>query len=163
MWDGQNRTAFLPWNYTHLAGPAAALARRARGLRQAPPDLAIDLQGDVRAAGLMFLTGARRRVGYANTGGAYLLTSVVPLDETVGFVEQNRRAVAVAELAPLGCFPRSLVTPGARKLVARSSWLAPLQAKRSIARAPQGSVSRRRARAVITWRPWLGQDTRRPD
>ena len=35
-------------------------------------------------------------MGYANTGGAYLLTRVVPLDETVSWVEQNRRAVAVA-------------------------------------------------------------------
>jgi ADP-heptose:LPS heptosyltransferase len=41
-------------------------------------------------------------VGYANTGGAYLLTHVVPLDETVSWVEQNRRAVAAAvgDVAP---------------------------------------------------------------
>jgi ADP-heptose:LPS heptosyltransferase len=44
----------------------------------------------------MALTGARERVGYANTGGARLLTRVVPLDETVSWVEQNRRAVAAA-------------------------------------------------------------------
>jgi ADP-heptose:LPS heptosyltransferase len=50
----------------------------------------------VRAAWLMALTGARERVGYANTGGARLLTRVVPLDETVSWVEQNRRAVAAA-------------------------------------------------------------------
>jgi len=56
-------------------------------------DLALDLQGDVRAAVLMWRTGARLRVGYANTGGAYLLTHVLPLDETVSWVEQNRRAV----------------------------------------------------------------------
>jgi ADP-heptose:LPS heptosyltransferase len=35
-------------------------------------------------------------VGYANTGGAYLLTDVVPLDERVSWVEQNLRAVDVA-------------------------------------------------------------------
>jgi ADP-heptose:LPS heptosyltransferase len=70
-----------------------ALLAKARALRSARLDLAIDLQGDVRAALLMRATGARARVGYANTGGAWLLTHVVPLDETVSWVEQNRRAV----------------------------------------------------------------------
>ncbi|HET7747209.1 MAG TPA: glycosyltransferase family 9 protein, partial [Vicinamibacteria bacterium] len=73
-----------------------ALLFAARALRQAPPDVALDLQGDLRAALLMSLSGARARVGYANTGGAHLLTHVLPLDETVSWVEQNRRAVAVA-------------------------------------------------------------------
>jgi ADP-heptose:LPS heptosyltransferase len=79
------------------------LAAKARGLRPARLDVAIDLQGDVRASLLLWLTGARARVGYANTGGAYLLTHVVPLDETVSWVEQNRRAVAavVGERAPI--------------------------------------------------------------
>src|SRR5688572_26814271 len=70
-----------------------SLARKARALSSRPPDLAIDLQGDVRAALLMRLTGARARVGYANTGGRRWLTHVVPLDETVSWVEQSRRAV----------------------------------------------------------------------
>jgi ADP-heptose:LPS heptosyltransferase len=70
------------------------LARRARDLRRAPPDLALDLQGDVRANLLLALTGAPRRAGYANTGGGWLLTDVVPLDETISWVEQNRQAVA---------------------------------------------------------------------
>jgi heptosyltransferase-2 len=74
---------------------ALAVARKARALSARPPDLAIDLQGDVRAAFLMRLTGARVRVGYANTGGRSWLTHVVPLDETVSWVEQNRRAVEV--------------------------------------------------------------------
>ncbi len=73
-----------------------ALARKARALRPAHLDLALDLQGDVRANVLLRLTGARRRFGYANTGGAWLLTDVVPLDETVSWVEQNRRAVRAA-------------------------------------------------------------------
>ena len=72
-----------------------SLARKARALAARPPDLAIDLQGDVRAAFLMRLTSARVRVGYANTGGGSWLTHVVPLDETVSWVEQNRRAVEV--------------------------------------------------------------------
>jgi ADP-heptose:LPS heptosyltransferase len=72
----------------------ADLLRRARSLRKERLDLAIDLQGDVRAALLLALTGARHRVGYANTGGGWLLTDVVPLDETLSWVEQNRRAVS---------------------------------------------------------------------
>jgi ADP-heptose:LPS heptosyltransferase len=73
-----------------------ALWARARALRSPRLDLALDLQGDVRASWLMALTRAQERVGYANTGGARLLTRVVPLDETVSWVEQNRRAVAAA-------------------------------------------------------------------
>ena len=70
-----------------------ALARKARALKAAPPDVAIDLQADARANVLLRLTGARTRVGYANTGGGRWLTHVVPFDETVPWVEQNRRAV----------------------------------------------------------------------
>jgi ADP-heptose:LPS heptosyltransferase len=78
------------------AEPLLDLCRRARRLRSSNLDLAIDLQGDVRATLLMWLTGAARRIGYANTGGEYLLTDVVPLDETVSWVTQNRRAVWIA-------------------------------------------------------------------
>lgn len=93
-----------PWAGRPSEGAAsfAALWAAARALRGAPPDLALDLQGDVRAALLMWASGARRRVGYANTGGRYLLTDVVPLDETVSWVEQNRRAVGVALAGPPG-------------------------------------------------------------
>lgn len=85
-----------PWagRPSDAAAGSAALARRAWALRRERLDLAIDLQGDVRAGALTWLTGARLRVGYANSGGGWLLTHVVPLDETVSWVEQNRRAVA---------------------------------------------------------------------
>ena len=78
------------------AETARALWRKARALRGDAIDLALDLQGDVRASWLMALTGAHERVGYANTGGARLLTRVVPLDETVSWVDQSRRAVGAA-------------------------------------------------------------------
>jgi ADP-heptose:LPS heptosyltransferase len=90
------------WSAPWVGRPAegaetlADLARRARALRRDRIDLALDLQGDLRASFLLWLSGAARRVGYANTGGDYLLTDVVPLDETVSWVEQNRRAVALA-------------------------------------------------------------------
>jgi heptosyltransferase-2/heptosyltransferase-3 len=92
----------LVWSAPWVGRPAEGaagfldLARAARALRPDGIDLALDLQGDLRASCLLWLSGARRRVGYANTGGDYLLTDVVPLDETVSFVEQNRQAVAVA-------------------------------------------------------------------
>ena len=73
-----------------------ALLAKARALRRERIDLAFDLQGDLRASLLLWASGAARRVGYANTGGDYLLTDVVPLDETVSWVEQNRRAVSHA-------------------------------------------------------------------
>lgn len=98
-----------PWVGRPSEGAASysRLTAAARGLRKTPLDLAIDLQGDVRASVLMSLTGAHARVGYANTGGAYLLSHVVPLDETLSWVEQNRRAVAVAVGAspPIGHDP----------------------------------------------------------
>jgi ADP-heptose:LPS heptosyltransferase len=78
------------------ADSLSRVLRAARALASFPIDLALDLQGDVRASLLLWLCGARQRVGYANTGGAYLLTRVVALDETVSWVEQSRRAVAVA-------------------------------------------------------------------
>jgi len=75
---------------------APALYRSARALRHRSPDLAIDLQGDLRSIWLMAATGARSRVGYANTGSAALLTTVVELDENINFVEQNYRAIETA-------------------------------------------------------------------
>ncbi|HWX24294.1 MAG TPA: glycosyltransferase family 9 protein, partial [Vicinamibacteria bacterium] len=87
---------------------------KAWSLRADPPDLALDLQGDVRAALVMALTGAKTRVGYANTGGAYLLTHVVPLDETVSWVEQNLRAVGLALGAPVLGGPVDPLTPEER-------------------------------------------------
>jgi lipopolysaccharide heptosyltransferase II len=98
-----------PWVGRSSEGAASLpqLARAARALRDDRLDLAIDLQGDVRASLLMRLSGARARAGYANTGGAYLLTHVVPLDETVSWVEQNRRAIAVA----IGPVPQAAFDP----------------------------------------------------
>jgi ADP-heptose:LPS heptosyltransferase len=89
----------LVWSAPWVGRPAEGaegtltLLRQARRLRSVGLDLAIDLQGDVRASLLMWLAAARIRAGYGNTGGAWLLTHVIPLDETVSWVEQNRQAV----------------------------------------------------------------------
>lgn len=95
------------------------LAAKARALRASPPDLALDLQGDVRATLLLALSGARLRVGYANTGGAALLTHVVPLDERVSWVEQNRRAVALALGRAPGVARADPLTPADRDFARR--------------------------------------------
>ncbi|HET8645501.1 MAG TPA: glycosyltransferase family 9 protein [Vicinamibacteria bacterium] len=110
-WAGRAQEGADGW--TELMG-------KARALRHPRLDLALDLQGDVRASLLLRLTGARERVGYANTGGAYLLTRVVPLDETVSWVEQNRRAVAVALGGRVeGAAPASALSAGERAQGAR--------------------------------------------
>ena len=115
----------LVWSAPWVGRPAegaegfGALARKARALRREHLDLALDLQGDVRASILMRLSGARVRVGYANTGGGYLLTHVVPLDETVSWVEQNRRAVVAAVGSPLDPGPIDILTESDRDFARR--------------------------------------------
>lgn len=74
----------------------SSMFQAARAVARRPPDLAIDLQGDLRAAWLMAASGAASRSGYANTGSAALLTRTIPLDEDVNLVEQNYRAVDIA-------------------------------------------------------------------
>jgi len=92
------------------ADTLGALFKKATALRTPRIDLAFDLQGDIRASLLLWATRARYRVGYANTGGGYLLTHVVPLDETVSWVEQNRRAVALATGRPVGASRPDVLT-----------------------------------------------------
>lgn len=113
------------------------------------PDLAIDLQGDVRAAWLMWLTGARARVGYANTGGDYLLTNVVPLDETVSWVEQNRRAVAQALGRATGEARADVVRDTDRDAADRI--LAELGAGRPMLRRPLVAIHPSGGRAIKQW------------
>jgi ADP-heptose:LPS heptosyltransferase len=114
-----------PWvgRRSEGAGGLGQIVAHARSLRRAPIDLGLDLQGDLRAGALLWLSGARRRVGYANTGGAWLLTDVVDLDETVSWVEQNHRAVDAAlgragERAGFTPLPDDLCARG-REILAR--------------------------------------------
>jgi ADP-heptose:LPS heptosyltransferase len=107
----------LVWNAPWVGRPSEGadtlrgLYAKAKGLRANRIDLAVDLQGDIRASLLLWASGARHRVGYANTGGRYLLTHAVPLDETVSWVEQNRRAVTQATgVPPLGSRPDALTS-----------------------------------------------------
>jgi len=49
-------------------------------LRKESFDLALDARMDFRNNLLMFLSAAKRRVGYNSTGGGYFLTDIVPAD-----------------------------------------------------------------------------------
>jgi ADP-heptose:LPS heptosyltransferase len=130
---------------------AHGLWRRARALRHGGLDLALDLQGDLRANLLLALTGAHRRVGYANTGGAYLLTDVVPLDETVSWVEQNQAAVAAA-LGAVGVSPPPPVDPSqGEDRASAQALLASLGL--SAARRPLVGVHPSGGRTVKQWDP----------
>lgn len=51
-------------------------------LRSRAFDLGIDLRGDIRSIFLMKLAGIRKRIGYAFSGAAFLLTEVMPFDVT---------------------------------------------------------------------------------
>lgn len=51
-----------------------------RQLRQKRFDLGIDMRGDVRVIFLMWLAGIKYRVGYAFTGGGFLLSNAVLFD-----------------------------------------------------------------------------------
>jgi ADP-heptose:LPS heptosyltransferase len=108
------------------------LMKKARAFRREGIDLAIDLQGDIRASLLLWTTGARVRVGYANTGGAYLLTHVVPLDETVSWVEQNRRAIALATDQPVGARGVDVLTQDERDFARRLFENLALDARRPV-------------------------------
>lgn len=145
----------LVWNapWAARAGEPAdslrGLWRRARALRDVDLDLALDLQGDLRAALLMAASGARRRVGYANTGGAYLLTDVVALDETVSWVEQNHAAVQAAVGAASPPAPVAPLLRGDREGAARLFDSLGLSA----ARRPLVGVHPSGGRAVKQWDP----------
>jgi ADP-heptose:LPS heptosyltransferase len=142
----------LEWSAPWVGRPgegtetAAALARKARALRASRLDAAIELQGDVRANLLLALTGARQRVGYANSGGGFLLTRVVALDENVSWVEQNRRAVA-ALLGPPAHAPRFGLVGEAERDFARRLF-GPLQLDR---RRPLVGLHASGGRSVKQW------------
>ena len=66
--------------------------RLVRSLRQKTWDLGIEVRGDVRQILLLALSGAKRRVGYDLTGGAPLLTEIIPVDNSlVHLADYNKR------------------------------------------------------------------------
>lgn len=77
----------FPWTrftgkYNFLGWEWLGLIKLIKILREDGYDLTLDARGDFRNNIIMFLTGAKRRIGYNFTGGEYFLTDVVPSDDT---------------------------------------------------------------------------------
>lgn len=72
-----------PWKSDRVPIPSMVLdtCRLVKHLRGTGYDMAIELRGDLRNIALARLSGAKRRVSFAITGGEYLLTDVVPYDD----------------------------------------------------------------------------------
>lgn len=65
-------------------------------LRKNRYDLAIDFRGDLRNAALLFLTGARKRVGYGSAGGGFFYTDCLSGQEGRHQVERSLDCVRAA-------------------------------------------------------------------
>jgi ADP-heptose:LPS heptosyltransferase len=72
----------------------AGVLRAVRQARSRSWDWGIDVRGDVRNALLLALARARRRVGYNFTGGAALLTDVVPDDGQLRHIIEHHADLA---------------------------------------------------------------------
>jgi len=143
-----------PWVGRRHEGAATAvdLFKAAGSLRSRPPDLAIDLQGDLRAIWLIATTGARARIGYANTGSAAFLTSVVDLNEDVNFVEQNYRAIETAIGASVPRRPfRWLHDDDERRTRGRARLAAALSAARIHPAGPLIGIHPGAGRSIKEW------------
>lgn len=71
-----------------------ALLGAIRALRRRRWELGIDVRGDVRNILLMAIARAKRRVAYGFTGGAALLTDVVPDDGALRHIIDHHAAIA---------------------------------------------------------------------
>jgi lipopolysaccharide heptosyltransferase II len=75
------------------------LVRKAFDLRKSKYDLAIDFASDIRINILMWITGAKRRIGYSDSGGGAFLTKTTK-ERGIHRVEQNLeplRAIGVVK------------------------------------------------------------------
>jgi len=80
----------IPWaRYDYSFGNLKQLFSQIRQLKKLKIDMALDFRGDIRNIFLLYLTKARRRVGYDFTGGSYWLTDVVKHPEYIHLIERN--------------------------------------------------------------------------
>ena len=75
-------------------GGIRAVLKALRKCRTRTWDWGIDVRGDVRNALILALAGARRRVAYDFSGGAALLTDVVPDDGKLRHIVDHHAAIA---------------------------------------------------------------------
>ncbi len=139
---------------------ATSLARRAVGWRGRRYDLAINFEGDIRSHGLLALSGARRRVGFAHAGGGPLLTDVVAFD---GGRHVSDNGLALVERAfdlPAGSLARADTEAGAplwrlplpeAARVAASAAVAQLDDARQTPTGPLLAVHASGGRAIKQW------------
>ena len=90
-----------PWS---AWGRKTSLGEARRALGRHRPDLVFDFQGDVRSLALLSTTHAPWRAGYAETGGAYLLTHAAEWNERRSWYWQNDELVRAVfpEAEPAG-------------------------------------------------------------
>ena len=85
-------------------------------LRRRQFDLAIDVRGDFPVAMILWLCGARRRVGWACGGGGFLLTDVAPYVPNRPEVESRLALLAAMGIrSPEGARPVFWPSEGARR------------------------------------------------
>lgn len=85
-----------------------------RSLRAERWDIGIDMRGDIRNILILFFAGCHERVGYDFTGGASLLTKVVPDDGVVSsFIEHHERLAACLDAFDGKAFQARLVLSSA--------------------------------------------------
>ena len=102
-------TLDAPWLARDGTGQAwPAMIARARSWRAADYDVAINLEPDIRSNFLLWLSGARRRFGYATGGGGAFLTETLAYDPRAHVAVNARRLVATASGAQA---PQGAPTP----------------------------------------------------
>ncbi len=141
-------TLDLPWLARGAGGAdSAALVRRATGWRSRRYDLALNFEGDIRSHALLWLSGARRRVGFDQAGGGPLLTDRLTHNPRAHVADNSVSLVERAFDLPEGSLPRASSAEG------EPLWsLAVPEAARGAARA---MVAQLAGTAVDPRRPWL--------
>ena len=133
--------------YDFTRPPVLEQIRCALALRRARFDIALDLFSNPRSALLMYLSGARVRVGLARAGRGRLFTHQVHDDGTpktaIQFHDQFLRAIGAA---PTGTQPRLVVTAGEQELMRRRLQATDPAGDRKV---PGGPGTGRHARLVV--------------
>lgn len=87
-------TMNFPWaGYDYSLKNTIYVMKVMKRLRREKFDLAIDAQIDMRNAFLMYLAGARRRLGYSITGGETFLTDIPELPKNIDNLSEMRLSI----------------------------------------------------------------------
>lgn len=118
-------TVDAPWFQRGAAGgpTLAAILGLGRRLRAGRYDLVIDLRGEGRHLAALRLSGARYRLGHAQSAGRFLLTHFVAWDPTLHECEQSLELLRQAGLPGVPAVGKSrpaLKLPARAKTAARS-------------------------------------------